>query len=308
MVSQSHMQSRFNLPHHTPLTREQAEIQVSKCQERLLEDYEDDYLFLSNPKTQGTSAVFDFLRARSNDHTPDMYHLLRGIGERASDASIHWVDVGGGRMLAQRDLIHHFDHTGIALSAVDLFNHGLDGLDFVHRDQFEPLFSDPEPILLQDDVTHVRFSNPANLVTAIELFEYLDDPLAALANMYNQTAPGGIVVIGTAYDWSRSILRKNIDGEVIRDDPSHMPAAELLRAFREHDIAFAATREADIEPGRRPPLDDAAYQILAIEKRAGTRLEIARAALPPHLMPDGYKVQYYLDEPSDEASLIRIFE
>lgn len=308
MVSQRHMQSRFNLPHHTRLTQEQAEIQASKCQERLLEDYEDDYLFLANPATSGSSAVTDFLRARSAEHIPDIYHLLRGIGAGARDVPLHWVDVGGGRMLAQRELMHKFDHADIALSTVDLFDHGLDGLDFIHKDELAHLFSDHAPTLIQDDATHAQFPRAANLVTAIELFEYLDDPLAVLANLYNQTSPGGIVVIGTAYDWSRSILRKRADGQVIRDNPSRMPAAELLRTFREHDIAFAATREVDIAQGQRPHLRDEAYQVLAIEKRANTRLAIARAALTPSLMPDGYKVQFYLDEPSDEAPLIQILD
>ncbi|MEO5949375.1 MAG: methyltransferase domain-containing protein [Candidatus Saccharimonas sp.] len=302
------MQSRFNLPDHTPLTREQAETQVSKCQERLLEEYEEDYLFLSNPKTKGSSAVADFLRARSLEHTPDIYHLLRGLGTRAVGYPVHWVDVGGGRMLAQRELIHKYDSRDISLSTVDLFNHGLDGLPYVHQIEFEHLFTEPSPTLIQADARTVKLETQAHLITAIELFEYLDDPLATLANLYNQTAPGGIVAIGTAYDWSRSILRKATDGTVMRDDLSRMPATELLRAFREHGIAFAATREADAGPSQRSHLFDEAYQILTIEKRAGTRLVITQPALPPLLMPDGYKVQYYPMTTHHEPPLIQIIE
>jgi len=279
--------------------------QADKCQTRLLSNYERDYLFLSDPRVHSSSAVADFLRDRSENHQADTYHLLRGIGSRASAPTL-WVDVGGGRMLAQRDLMAHYDDTGLILDTVDLFDHEQDGLTDEQRRAYEYLFRDRTPTLIQDDVTRVRLPGEAHLTTAIELIQYLDDPLTALANLYNQTAVGGIIVIGTGYDWSRSILRKTSEGEVLRD-PSMMPAAELLHALRTHDIAFAATREPDPEPGRRPRLDDEAYQILAIEKRARTSLRIAQSALAPKVMPDGYKVQYYpIDSP--DKQLIDIIE
>lgn len=282
--------------------------QVSKCQERLLEDYQDDYLFLTNPRTGGSSAVADFLRTRSAETKPDIYHLLRGLGARAGQQQIHWVDAGGGRMLAQRDLAHHYDMTGIKTCTVDLFDHQLDGLDYASRMDFEDLFEGPGPELIQGDVTNLQLSQPADLVTAIELFQYLDDPLATLANLYNQTAPGGLLVVGTAYDWSRSILRKTDSGQVLRGSPSHMPTAELLRELRAHHISFAATREADHTPGSRPPLQDEAFQILAIEKRAGTSLSIGQVALAPLVMPDGYKVQFYAANQLNDAPLLQITE
>lgn len=299
------MHHRFDLPNPTAIAREQALTQADKCQTRLLSNYEHDYMFLSDPRTHSSSAVADFLRDRSESHQADTYHLLRGIGSRASTPTL-WVDVGGGRMLAQRDLMTRYDDTGLMLDTVDLFDHGQDGLTDEQRHAYRHLFRDRSPTLIQDDVTHVRLPHEAHLTTAIELVQYLDDPLTTLANLYNQTAVGGIIVIGTGYDWSRSILRKTREGEILRD-PSMMPAAELLRLLRTHDIPFAATREADPEPGRRPPLDYEAYQILAIEKRARTSLNIAQSALAPKVMPDGYKVQYY---PADtpECKLIDIIE
>lgn len=299
------MHHRFDLSNPTATTREQASTQADKCQTRLLSNYEHDYMFLSDPRRHSSSAVADFLRDRSEAQTGDIYHLLRGIGSRASSPT-RWVDAGGGRMLAQRDLMARYDDAGLVLDTVDLFDHGIDGLTDEQYREYEYLFGDRAPTLIQDDVTHVHLPCEAHLTTAIELVQYLDDPLTALANLYNQTAVGGIIVIGTGYDWSRSILRRTREGEVLRD-PSMMPAAELLRLLRTHDIPFAATREPDPEPGRRPPLDDEAYQILAIEKRTRTSFHIAQSALSPKVMPDGYKVQYY---PTDthETQLIDIIE
>ena len=299
------MHRRFDIPNPTAIVREQAATQADKCQTRLLSNYERDYMFLSDPSAHSSSAVADFLRDRSENHLADTYHLLRGIGSRAS-APIRWVDAGGGRMLAQRDLMTRYDDTGLTLDTVDLFDHGQDDLTYEQHRAYEHHFRDRTPTLIQDDVTYVHLPGVAHLTTAFELVQYLDDPLTALANLYNQTAVDGIIVIGTGYDWSRSILRKTPEGEVLRG-PSMMPAAELLRILRTHDIAFAATREPDLEPGRRPRLDDEAYQILAIEKRAHTSLHIAQSALAPKVMPDGYKVQYYpVDTP--EGQLIDIVE
>lgn len=299
--------SRFEVANPTQLTAEQAWTQANKCQTRLLRQYHDDYLFMRDDKGRQGSAVGEFLQARSLEAQADIYHLLLGLGAQAAASPIRWVDMGGGRMLAQRDLLCHYETEGIDLSTVDLFDHALDGLDAERAHQYEHLFNDRAPRLIQDDVTSVQLADAPHLITSIELVEYLDDPLRAIANFYNQAAPGGIIVVGAGYDWSRSILRRDPDGGVIRN-PDRMPAAELLRTLRAHDIAFAASRGADGPLGQRAPLRDEAYQVLAIEKRAHTRLEIGRTALPPCLMPDGYKVQYYPTDTPDGSPLLSIVE
>lgn len=298
---------RFEVADLRQLTVEQAQTQANKCQTRLLRQYHDDYLFMRDDKGRQGSAVGEFLRARSCEAQSDIYHLMLGLGARAAESPIRWVDMGGGRMFAQRDLLYHYGSQGIDLSTVDLFDYSLDGLDTARAHQYEHLFTKPAPRLIQDDVTSVQLADSPHLITSIELIQYLNDPLRAIANFYNQTAPGGVVIIGAGYDWSRSILRRDHVGGVTRD-PDHMPAAELLRMLRTHDIAFAASRAPDGPLGQRAPLRDEAYQVLAIEKRAHTRLEIGRAALPPCLMPDGYKVQYYPTDAPDMSPLLSIVE
>jgi SAM-dependent methyltransferase len=297
---------RFEADNLAKLTLEQAGTQANKCQTRLLRQYHDDYLFMRDDKGRQGSAVGEFLQARSLEGRDDIYHLLLGLGAQATEMPIRWVDMGGGRMFAQRDLRYRYGQ-GIDLSAVDLFDYGLDGLDEQQARQYEHLFTEPAPRLIQDDATSVQLADTPHLITSIELIEYLDDPLRAIANFYNQAAPGGVVIVGAGYDWSRSILRRDPVGNVIRN-PDHMPAAELLRSLRTHNIAFAASRGADGPLGQRAPLRDEAYQVLAIEKRAHTRLEIGRAALPPCLMPDGYKVQYYPTDTPDGSPLLSIVE
>lgn len=301
------MPPRFEIPTKEALIAEQAKVQAEKHQGRLLREY--NYLMFpgqSYREPKG-SAVADFVRPLiSNAERATLESVLEGMIEAKAGAPVNWVDMGGGRALAMRQLgnMPDFKHR-VNMTNVDLFNYGLEGLE-PHELEFlegmSPGMTHPntEPLLVTDTVETVQLPEPADVITSVEAIQYLNNPLEAMANWYNQLADNGIMIIATEHDWA-SWIRYNEDfGSRAWDE---VPVKHVTEALAEAGIKYAVTEEEDWESGHRPKVDPNRIRIMAVQKKPGTSLRVTKPVTKLWVNPDNYKAVYY-EAPDDEASPI----
>ena len=123
---------------------------------------------------------------------------------------IVWVDLGAGKALAQRQFL--LDKTYSPFQArVKLFS--LELLD-TNPDKH------PGIEFIETDVTHFTLPCKPDLITAIQIFPYLDDPLGFFTHWYNQLNPGGIFLLGAVNSFSKVfpvIFKSKIEEKEIFD-------------------------------------------------------------------------------------------
>jgi hypothetical protein len=274
------------------LLAEQALIQAGKFQGRLLTEY-NQYIFPGRGwRVPQSSAVTDFLSSAVNCGADNLEELLLGMHE-TNGQPVQWADMGGGRAMPMRQLANmaKFDNK-LKLVNVDLFNYGLAGLSDEEIDYLEDISPgitecQQEPGFLMADAETVNLVEPANLITSVETLQYLNDPLAALCNWYNQLSDKGVLVAVTERDWSSWIRR---EGEVI--EPEKRLTQEMLEELGRHGIEHAVSFELDYKNGFRPNTTHRIREI-AIQKKAGTELKVNIPVTDIWLSPYDYKAVYY---------------
>lgn len=275
---------------------EQAEVQAEKFQGRTLDEY-SAYLFpgqrWARPRN---SPAADFVRPITGDiERITLEAVLAGL-QQTMDRKISWVDMGAGRALAMRQLAAQADiGSMVTMTNVDLFHYGLHGLDPYELDYLEgrvPGITDPvtEPTAIRDNAETVDLPEPVDVITSFELMQYLNDPLAAMANWYNQLTDNGLMMVSAEHDWSSWIRYPRKPGTGMGDET---PTKHLLEVLSEKDIPFAITADCDWENGVRPDVDPSSFRNFIVQKKAGTRWEATKPAVKIWKNPFNYKAVYY---------------
>ena len=297
------MAPRFETPVFADLVAEQEAVQSGKFQGRLLKEY-SHYIFPGSiwlkPRS---SAVTDFLRPLCVDENMSLEGVIKGLCLAKGEEPVRWVDMGGGRGLPMRQLAtdaeirEHMDMTN-----VDLFDYGLNALqpdEMVYLEELAPGITsqDTAPNLILADVTSVTLPEPADLITSVEAVQYLDNPLAAISNWYNQLDDNGLMVISTKHDWASWVRYQR---ELGQGDYDETPTKHFLEALQAAGVSFAAMYESDWESGLRPDFDPTRIRTLAIQKRPGTKLVVNSPVDEVWTDPFDYKAVYY-EEPAPGA-------
>lgn len=290
------MSPKFEAPSFEALVVEQEAVQARKFQGRLLDEY-SHYIFPGQHwRIPRSSEVTDFLRPYCISERVSLEGVVEGLSEASGDDPIHWVDMGSGRGLAMRQLAAKSARRGrIAMTGVDLFDVGLNGLkpdDITRLEKVAPGITDEAaaPQLIRADMETVELPQPANLITSVEAIQYLNNPLAAIGNWYNQLVDNGLLVISTEHDWS-SWIRYPREFEY-----ENTPIGELMQTFKATGVPFAASYDIDWENGFRPRLNDDRLNNLAIQRLPGTKLLINAALTEIWTNPYDFKAAYY-EEP-----------
>ena len=302
------MRTSFETPSYDALLVEQAAVQAEKFQGRTLTQY-SQLIFPTQhlPKPRG-SAVVDFVEpiiGKVDQVT--LGGLLEGLSEVKNRQPIHWVDMGGGRALPMRQLGAKPNiKSKIAMTNVDLFNYNLNGLEpdeLEYLESIAPGMTQPftEPASIKDDVETVSLEIKADLITAVEVIQYLNNPIGALANWYNQLADNGIAFVATQHEWPDWVRFKqtNPDNDV-------SPIKLLLEELTRTSVNYAITNEADWPSGLRPVVEPDSFRIMALQKKPGTFMRVNMQAQEVWTNDYGYKVVTYCA--SAEASQIIIEE
>lgn len=299
----------FEIPNHEALIVEQTTVQAEKFQGRLLAEY-SGYIFPGqNWREPRGSAVVDFVRPIIGDaERATLDGVLEGLCEAKAGEPVNWVDMGGGRSLAMRQVATTLDvNSRLKMTNVDLFNFELDGLKEAEVEYLEELAPGmtkrgAEPALITDNVETVRLHEPPDVITSVEVMQYLNNPLEALANWYNQLADNGIMLVATEHDWA-SWIRYRRDSRSY--DREETPTKHLLEELTRAEINCAVTDESDWQRGTRPDIDPNRFRIMAVQKKLGTSLRITQPVVEVWKNPHDYKATYY-EVPSAKNSLVEV--
>jgi hypothetical protein len=301
----------FEIPSHDALVAEQAVVQAEKFQGRRLAEY-SSYIFPGQSWREPCgSAVVDFVRPIiGNTERATLDGVLEGLSEAKEDRPLIWVDMGGGRALPMRQLGSVPGvKSRLSMTNVDLFNFGLDGLkpdELEYLEGLSPGMTDPEaePALITDNVETVSLPEPADIITSIEAMQYLNNPLEALVNWYNQLVDNGIMIVATGHDWA-SWIRYNREPRGSERDET--PVKHLLEELSRAGINYAVTGESDWPSGVRPGVDPNLVRIMAIQKKSGTLLRVTKPVTGVWVNSYNFKAAYY-EAPANESSpIVEVF-
>lgn len=268
------------------LIAEQKEVQEKKFQGRTLSEY-SGYIFPGQKwkKPRGSAAV-DLLQELSGPDCIDLKSFLLTLSEKKHGAVLSWVDMGGGRALPMRQLMAE-GLDAVRMINIDLFDYGLGGLE---EDELTCLEKESPgvtkqqgPLFVHADIQAVSLSEKPDLITSVEVIQYLNNPLAAICNWYNQLNDNGILVVATEHDMA-SWIRYEGKGETATKD--------ILDRLTSAGIRFAATGETDWESGHRP-FDPNYFRELVIQKEPSTKLVLNSQVTEVWLNPHKYKAVYY---------------
>jgi hypothetical protein len=304
------MSTGYETLSYDDLVAEQATVQAETDRGRTLDEY-DSLVF---PDQQYCplrgSAVSDFARPLTDGEGPvTLDAILRGMSEAQPGRPIRWVDMGGGRGLAMRQLRSAPDvDSRLEMTNVDLFDHGFAGIKPTRLERLEALApgitgSESKPKLIVDNVETVILSEPADLITSIEGIQYLDDPLRTLSNWYNQLIDNGVMFVATDDTWPDWIRYK---GERNNDEYRDTPIKHLLEELSENGINYAVTNYSDDESGGRPPLDLRSFRKLAIQKKPGTLLKVTQPVTKVELDRSNYKYVHYEASADGSSPIVEV--
>lgn len=287
------------------LVAEQEAVQAEKFQGRMLRHY-NSYFFPGQEWCQPlNSAVTDFMRPYSSDaELVSLENVLDGVQSRNEGQSVHWADMGGGRGLTMRQLATMPRFAGkLIMTNVDLFDYGLDGLsdeEIKHLESLHPGITkdNTRPTLIRADIEAVTLPEPAGLITSVESMQYLNNPLAAIGNWYNQLRDNGLLMIATEDSWASWIRYQQEPGDYQQKEA---PVKHLFDELGRIGVNFAATDEPDYECGDRPRLRPSHTRDFVVQKKPGTRMVVNADVTSIWKNPWNYKAVYY-SEPQ-EASL-----
>lgn len=303
------MAPKFEAPAFEALATEQGAVQAGKFQGRLLGEY-NKYIFPGQDwREPCSSAVTDFLRPFCVGERVSLGGVIRGLCEASTDDPVRWVEMGGGRSLPMRQLATDAAISErLTMTNVDLFDFGLEGLkpnEMTHLEDFAPGITHEfaAPHFIQADVETVLLPEPADLITSVEVMQYLNNPLAAVCNWYNQLADDGFLVISTEHDWVSWTRYQREPGQGDRDET---PTKHLLEALEAAGVPFATSYESDWESGFRPDLDPNRFRNLVIQKAPGTQLVVNSPLTEVWVNPDNYKAAYYEEPEPGSRSIIEV--
>lgn len=294
-------------PTFEQLLVEQETVQAGKFRARMHDDYHQLMFPGQDFVPSLSSAVTDLARTLCvGEEKVTLNGILRGLSREKGGDAVQWVDMGGGRGLALRQVMTEPSmREVIQATNVDLFDWGLDDLrneDYDYLERRAPGVTQEEnaPQYVKSDIVTVELEQPADLITSVENIQYLNDPLKAVGNWYNQLADNGLMIVASEHDWSESIDFIDGDGERSR---AGEPSLQLLSALDEAGIAYAATRESDFKYGR-PNFNPRQFRSFAIRKKAGTRA-IMNGVVSGIWPNDGYKVVSY-EPPRENQPFIEV--
>ncbi len=259
-------------PGFDALRAEQAPVQELMNRQRRIAEYESEYLFPSMDSPGRSDPISELLAPACADPELSLAGILRGMSV-ANQRPAHWVDKGGGYAIALRQVAASPENAGrIKTTNVDLFNLDPNDLDLINRGHLERitpgiLSEAAAPQYVQANIETVHLEEEADFTTLIEVIQYLNNPLQAICNSYNQTKVGGFVVASTSYfNWSTFIRYQN-------DETEGLPVADTIHELERNEIPVAYCTVADARDGTRWRLP-ADFRTLAIQKKAGTVLRV----------------------------------
>jgi hypothetical protein len=299
----------FETVSHEELIAEQAVVQSEKFQGRLLAEY-SDYIFPGQDWIQPRgSAVADFVRPFiGKSERAALEGVLENLSEIKADEQVNWVDMGGGRALPMRQLGADPDvRQKLRMTNVDLFSFGLEGLKLDEVEYLENLApgmtsSEADPTAITDNVETVILPEPADIITSVESIQYLNNPLLAISNWYNQLTDNGMLFVATEHNWADWIHYCREPGAY---KSSETPTGDLFDELSKVGINYATTYDFDETSGFRSNHNPREIRTMIIQKKPGTMLKLVSPVVDILVNDHHYKDIYYEAQP-DSSPIMEV--
>lgn len=272
------------------LLEEQSHIQVDKMRTRGLLKY--NAIIFSPLYTN----IFTFVDAVVPD-AQNLEGVLEGLAIRHSPRKVHWADMAGGFAISMRQVAQGLagaDAAKIAMSCVDLFDweeefdeDGIKKISELHGVDMR----DKQPNLIVANAETVDLREPADVITSVEGIQYFHNPLAALANWYNQLNENGLLFVARSrlLPWSGNVTQADTTNE-------QTLFTRVFDNLTQNGVSFVAEG-----PGGKGDPD---FSLLALRRKEGTRLQQNAEVLQVTTDTDDYKVVVYTsDSPALEVVL-----
>ena len=279
------------------LIAEQLVVQEEKNNKRDLNEY-TKYIFLGQIyKNTQTSEVEAFIRKQVGRGITDIGGLLRTIHKNINRPA-YWVDMGGGHGLAQRQMLIDKKMVKIIhatnVDIIERKNREFNEEEVQYLTKKFPGIFEPEtaPDFIQANIENVKLPTPADLITSVEAIQYLNDPLLAISNWYNQLSPNGLVIISTEHSWSNWIRS---EGTIFKGEDH--PLIPLFTQLESHNIPFSFSQECYPHNNLRPTTVERGFCNLIIKKVPNTKIELIASVKNVWVNPYHYKAVYYEKHP-----------
>lgn len=298
----------WSAPTFDELVAEQSQVQSHKLRERTLGGYEIGHIFVEQFLFKNGAAISETLGLLHDQAgrvpVTTIPKLLSGMAESRGRA-IHWADMGAGYAVALRQvgadasLRERVRRTAVDLSYPELSKGG-EKYEALSQLLPELFTEDAEPDFIQGNIEEVALPAQADLITSIYALQYLNDPLRAICNWYNQLSPGGLMVVGDDTGFSSHISFH--EAPVLSTGPTPLELA--LRALGSAGVRYATN-------GRYVPQDNAwnydlAFaRIIAVQKEPDTLLRLGTAVMDVTADEFGKKSVFYqaADKPVEVVGL-----
>jgi SAM-dependent methyltransferase len=283
--------STDRLKYYSFLHDEQKSTQQNKERARSLGEYNQYLLPGRALGNDFTTEVEDFLESLYQTRISNLDQLIELLRAKKSQP-VEWVDMGGGYATAMREFATSEIANQVKMTNVDLYDEDafplsdlkFDLLQTQHDDIHNPAY---KPNFIHGNIETIKLSQPADLITNIEVIQYLNNPLAAICNWYNQLAPGGILLVAAEHRFSNLIRYPNAQ---FMNDPH--PLEQLITALTQHHIQFSVS-DGPYKTFRGPPPQNGHFKLLAIQKKPGTSLFVSGNVMDITQGRGGYKVVFY---------------
>ncbi len=270
-------------PHFDAVVAEQTFAQAEKKDWRDIGDYNSVYVFPYNSRSlPGETTLDDFLDDSVSSRYPrSLQGLLVGLSEAKGDQAVHWVDMGPGLGVALREaaslaVLHSIiKTTGVDVRQPDPHKLGIRRLAAIGTAGLCHLNDETlSPNLVHANAEDVNLTESADLISAIELIQYLNNPLGALCNWYNQLNDHGIMLVASNHRWSEDIRQSSDNDEI-----TSYGDEELLLELQRQNAQVAVA-------GRGLLGSEHSFRRLALQKIPNTKLGLSAPLVEIY---NGYK-------------------
>jgi len=278
---------------HESLLAEQSIDQQGKDRTRMLAEYNGIIFPGQEWLPPRAGPVTDFLRPFNVGEKVSLQGILQGMAN-LSGRQVHWAEMGGGYGLAMRETALLPDmKSKVKMTNVDLFQPDFSDLptlnvNFLQTNYPGLIDANNEPEFFQGNMETIHLPQPADLITSVETVQYLNDPLAAICNWYNQLADYGVLIVSAERDWP-AWIRYTGSFTSAADTPS----AHLLDELARNNIKHAIAEREDYESGHRPSVGLDSFHTIVVQKRPATALICNSKTTKIWKNPSDFKVTYY---------------
>lgn len=187
----------------------------------------------------------------------------------------------------------------VTTTNVDLIEHNIDDLPPIDKQYLEVVKAKYPGIInaaiaprfIKSNAETVSLPQPADVITSVEVTQYLNNPLMALCNWYNNLACNKIMIVSADDYWSNWIRYENSH---YSSDPS--PLEPFIALLRREQILFAVSDDS-YYPGMEKPdplfLARKGFCNMVIQKKPGTSLVLRAEVKKIWRNPHDYKEVYY---------------